>query len=192
MVSRVESAEATRRALVDAAAALLDEGGPDAVTLRAVGGRAGVSRGAPYGHFPDKEHLLAAVAAKSWANVGEQLDALRAEEGLTPTGRLERALGGLMRVGRRRPHTYALMFGAPPGEPSDVITEASRTHDQFISIVADTIGDPRRARPVGAMLLTSVHGIIGIENGGHLDVAKWHVTGDQLLDMVIRAATTLP
>lgn len=33
-----------RRALLDAAAALLDAGGPEAVTLREVGARAGVSR----------------------------------------------------------------------------------------------------------------------------------------------------
>ncbi|RMB79469.1 TetR/AcrR family transcriptional regulator [Streptomyces shenzhenensis] len=190
MVSRVESAAATRHALVDAAAELLDEGGPDAVTLRAVGARAGVSRGAPYGHFPDKEHLLSAVAAKSWAEVGGELDALITEEHLSPTDRLERALAGLMRVGRRRPHTYALMFGAPSGELSDAIAAVSRTHDQFLSIVTEAIGDPGRARPVGAMLLTSVHGIIGMENGGHLDIEKWHVTGDQLLEMIIKSAAT--
>ncbi len=37
-----------------AAADLLEEGGPDAVTLRAVGARAGVSRSAPYRHFTGK------------------------------------------------------------------------------------------------------------------------------------------
>src|ERR1700721_929761 len=56
-------AASTRDALVDAAAQLLDEGGPDAVTLREVGHRAGVSHNAPYKHFVDKEALLAAVAA---------------------------------------------------------------------------------------------------------------------------------
>jgi AcrR family transcriptional regulator len=63
VISRVESAAATRRALLDAAADLLDTGGPDAVTLRAVGARAGVTRGAPYRHFPDKDSLLTAIAA---------------------------------------------------------------------------------------------------------------------------------
>ena len=70
MVSRAESAAATRRALLDAAADLLDEGGPDAVTLREVGARAGVSRGAPYGHFADKESLLTAVATESLDRLG--------------------------------------------------------------------------------------------------------------------------
>lgn len=184
MVSRVESAAATRRALVDAAAELLDEGGPDAVTLRAVSARAGVSRGAPYGHFPDKEHLLAAVATKSWAAVGEQLDALITER-RSPAKRLQQALAGLMEVGRRRPHTYALMFATPTGDHPDALTAVSRTHDQFLAIVAAVTGDPHRARPIGALLMTSVHGIVAMENSGQLTPEKWHVTGDELLKMLI-------
>jgi AcrR family transcriptional regulator len=185
MVSRVESAAATRRALVDAAAELLDEGGPDAVTLRAVGARAGVSRGAPYGHFPDKEHLLAAVATMSWAAVGEQLDALIADERRSQSERLERALAGLMEVGRQRPHTYALMFAAPTGEHPDALTAVSRTHDQFLAIVEAVTGDPHSAGPIGALLMTSVHGIVAMENSGQLTPEKWHVTGDELLKMLI-------
>ena len=53
----------TRARLIEAAAALLEEGGPGAVTLREVGRRVGVSHNAPYKHFADKEDLLAAVAA---------------------------------------------------------------------------------------------------------------------------------
>lgn len=65
MVTRAESAALTRRALLDAAAELLDLGGPEAVTLREVGARAGVSRGAPYRHFADKDSLPTAVATES-------------------------------------------------------------------------------------------------------------------------------
>ena len=41
----------TRDQLVAAAARLLDEGGPEAVTLRAVAQAVGVSHHAPYRHF---------------------------------------------------------------------------------------------------------------------------------------------
>jgi len=185
VVSRSESAAATRRALLSAAAELLDEGGPDAVTLRAVSARAGVSRGAPYGHFPDKEHLLAAVAARSWEAVGEELDALIADDRRSPAERLERALRTLMEVGRQHPHAYALMFSAPSGEHPAALAAVSRTHDQFLAIVAEVVGDARRARPIGALLMTSVHGIVAMENGGQLTAEKWHVTGDELLTMLI-------
>lgn len=185
MASRVESAAATRTALIEAATELLDEGGLEAVTLRAVGARAGVSRGAPYGHFPDKDHLLAAVAARSWEAVGEEIDRLILDERLTPSERLERALAGLMETGRRRPHAYALMFAAPSAEHPDALAAVSRTHDQFLAIVAEVIGDPQRARPIGALLMTSVHGIVAMENSGQLTEEKWQVTGDGLLRMLI-------
>ncbi|GIF22952.1 AcrR family transcriptional regulator [Actinoplanes tereljensis] len=185
MSSRADSAAATRRALLDAAAELLDEGGPDAVTLRAVGARAGVSRGAPYGHFPDKEHLLAAVAARSWEAVGEQLDALITDRRRAPAERLEQALSGLMETGRRRPYAYGLMFAAPGADHPEALAAVSRTHDQFLAIVADVIGDKDRAGPIGALLMTSVHGIVAMENSGQLTAEKWHVTGDDLLRMLI-------
>ncbi|GAA0899244.1 MULTISPECIES: TetR/AcrR family transcriptional regulator [Streptomyces violaceusniger group] len=96
-------------ALLDAAAELLDEGGPDAVTLRDVGARAGVSRGAPYGHFADKECLLGAVAAEGWERFSDEIAALRG----TPSGRLRGALTALVSIGRRHPHLYRQMFGPP-------------------------------------------------------------------------------
>src|SRR5258705_11963256 len=102
MVTRSKSAATTRRALIAAAAELLDQGGPDAVTLRAVGARAGVSRGAPYGHFEDKAHLLTVLATDSWTRIAEELETLRSERELTAPLRLERALGVLVDVGRRR------------------------------------------------------------------------------------------
>ena len=52
-----------RSALLHAAAAILRKQGPDAVTMRAVATRAGVSEAAPYHHFRDKRELLAAAAA---------------------------------------------------------------------------------------------------------------------------------
>jgi hypothetical protein len=33
--------------------------------------------------------------------------------------------------------------------------------------------------------MTSVHGIVAMENSGQLTPEKWHVTGDELLKMLI-------
>src|SRR5262245_50925580 len=60
----VRMAPNTREAIIDAAAALLDEGGPAVVTFRAVGARVGLSHNAAFKLFRDKESLLAAVAAR--------------------------------------------------------------------------------------------------------------------------------
>ena len=56
-----------RAGLLRAALELLHEGGVEALTLRAVARRAGVSPGAPYHHFADKDALLAAVAEDGFA-----------------------------------------------------------------------------------------------------------------------------
>ncbi|WP_074063640.1 TetR/AcrR family transcriptional regulator [Rhizobium etli] len=53
----------THDTLIQAAANLLDDGGEQAVVLRAVGHAAGVSHNAPYKHFHNRDALLAAVAA---------------------------------------------------------------------------------------------------------------------------------
>jgi AcrR family transcriptional regulator len=55
-----------RRALLDATLLLVEEHGPQGFTLRAAARAAGVSPGAPYHHFEDKEALLAAVAEEGF------------------------------------------------------------------------------------------------------------------------------
>src|SRR5438552_17146029 len=60
-----------RRALLDAALALVEREGADALTLRAAARRAGVSQAPPYRHFRDKEALLGAVAEEGFRAVTE-------------------------------------------------------------------------------------------------------------------------
>ena len=181
MVSRAESAASTRRALLEAAAELLDEGGPEAVTLRDVGARAGVSRGAPYGHFADKESLLAAVAAEGWERLGDEIAAQRG----TPPDRLRGALSRLVTIGRRHPHRYRQMFGPPAGEePGRVIRASCRTQEEFLAIVSELV-DERDLHRYGALLFTGVSGIIAAELSGHFDTGTWRTSADDLVDTLV-------
>jgi AcrR family transcriptional regulator len=184
MTSRAESAAATGRALLAAASGLLDEGGPDAVTLRAVGSRAGVSRGAPYGHFVDKEGLLAALATAGWAELTGDLERIRADDGSSGEQRLLRAVLAYLSVARERPHLYALMFTTPTRDPETLIEAASRAQDVFLAIVAGVVGD-EDARRSGALLITSAHGIAGMESSGQLSESKWGTSGDRMLQELI-------
>ncbi|MFI9488065.1 TetR/AcrR family transcriptional regulator [Promicromonospora sp. NPDC052451] len=185
-MTRIETAAATRRALVRAAAELLDDGGPDAVTLRAVGARAGVSRGAPYGHFANKEHLLTQLAIDAWGALADQVRKLR-DVGSTPAERLEQALLALIEVGRRRPHRYALMFSTP-ADDAESSAAARRLEDEFLTIVADVVGEPDALR-YGALLMSSAHGIAGLELSGHLATEKWQVDGEELVRMLVDGVT---
>jgi AcrR family transcriptional regulator len=187
MVSRAESAAATRRALLDAAADLLDSGGPDAVTLRAVGACAGVTRGAPYRHFPDKDSLLTAVATEALDRFADQLQAVRADPGMSPADKVHGTLAALMTVGRRQPHLYRLMFASPVGDAATVhaaTQAAERAWDESLAIVGDLVG-AQHVRRFAALLLTSAHGITDMEVNGHLSADKWHVTAEELVSTLV-------
>jgi AcrR family transcriptional regulator len=56
----------TRAALIDAAAALIREHGYEGTTLADVAQRAGMTRGAIYGNFKNREELFLAVVAQRW------------------------------------------------------------------------------------------------------------------------------
>lgn len=187
MVSRAESVAATRRALLDAAAGLLNTGGPDAVTLRAVGARAGVTRGASYRHFPDKASLLTAVATEALNRLADQLQAVRADPRMPLADQLHRALAALMTVGRHQPHLYRLMFDSPAGDPTAIhaaVQAAERAQDEYLAIVGDLVG-AAQANRFAALLLTSAHGITDMEVNGHLSATKWHITAEELISTLV-------
>ena len=98
-----------RTALVGAALDLLAENGADAVSLRAVARRAGVSAMAPYRHYPDKEALLAAVAVQGFNGLR---DVLRAADYTAPAGQaLVEQASAYVGYALDHPALFRLMFG---------------------------------------------------------------------------------
>ncbi|MEV7427500.1 MULTISPECIES: TetR/AcrR family transcriptional regulator [unclassified Streptomyces] len=185
MTSRAESAAATRRALLDAAADLLDLGGLEAVTLRAVGAQAGVTRGAPYRHFPDKESLLIAIGTRAWDRLGSHMQALRANPGLSTTDKVRGGIIALIGIGRAQPHLYKLMFSNPPGDPAALARAAEASQTEFLAIVADLVGE-QDARRYGALLISIANGVAGMEVSGQLPNEKWgEVTAEGLIDTLV-------
>ncbi|BBY84922.1 TetR/AcrR family transcriptional regulator [Mycolicibacterium tokaiense] len=183
-MSRADSAAATRRALLDHAAALLDSGGPAAVTLREVGARAGVTRGAPYGHFPDKEALLTAVATEGWQRLADAVHALRADPATTPIQTLRAALSCMITTSREHPHMYRLMFAAPADDLSEVGRAAQRFCDEFHAVVAAVFGDMEALR-YEALFLTGTHGAAGLEASGLLSTGTAYADADALVDTLL-------
>ncbi len=104
-------AHATRAKLVEAAAECLATAGYQATTTQSVAGRAGVSQGALFKHFPTKAALLAGCVADVLARLVEAFEAdpaLRAvsdaEAGDTPLdARISMAVRALFSVFRSAP-----------------------------------------------------------------------------------------
>ncbi len=99
-----------RQALVDAAAALIEEKGPLAFTLTEAARRAGVSAAAPYRHFAGREELLAEVARQGFEEFTARLNA--AFDGGQPStiSALQRIGIAYLRFARERPGLYMAMF----------------------------------------------------------------------------------
>ena len=183
VTTRAESAAATRRSLIEAAGVLRDLGGVEAVTLREVGARSGVSRSAAYRHFADKESLLTVLATNALRELGDALEVL-VDSGDPPEESLRSGLLSLIAIGRTRPHLYRLMFTTPAGDPTEAIRVAERAQNLFLEIVGRITG-PGQAPRYGALLLTSAHGITGLDLSGHMDLDKWHTNADELVDTLI-------
>jgi len=117
-----------RRALLDAAGAILAETGQWDFSLREVARRAGVSHNAPYRHFADKEALLSAVAIAGFGVLRGHTSA--AAEGKADAIEALSAIGqAYIGFGVANPALYLLMFGrglATAGSASPEIAEAAR------------------------------------------------------------------
>jgi AcrR family transcriptional regulator len=68
-----------RRALIDAALQLAEEGGPEAVHVREAARRAGVSAGAPFRHFESRAALMTAVAEEAQRRFRAEIETALAE-----------------------------------------------------------------------------------------------------------------
>jgi AcrR family transcriptional regulator len=103
-----------RAEIVDAAAALLIEAGTEqALTLRAVARRAGVTTPSVYLHFADKDALVRAVCLRVWDELGERVQttaATAAEDPLLALGRSGRVY---VRFALDHPIQYRLLMMTP-------------------------------------------------------------------------------
>lgn len=167
----------TRGALIRAAAGLLEERGITAVTLRAVGERAGVSRQAPYRHFAKKEELLSVVAAGYFDRVGEKM-AGAAEAADGSFERLDAMVAAYVGFALENPARTRLMFGPEvKSSPYPTVHEAARAvHERFVWAVADCqeAGLLPGEDPIelAALVYAAAHGAVDLTLSGHTEEAK--------------------
>ena len=139
-----------RRSLLTQAEALLEEVGSEALSIRELARRAGVSPRAPYQHFADKEALLSALAADAFRAFGEALAA--ADVTATPGREIEEQAVAYVRFARAAPGRFRLMFGPRRVEPEDDLTAAKAFAFGFLRGAAEraaTTNEDVRALALG-------------------------------------------
>lgn len=113
MPSRRERiAEVTREDLSAAARALLIEGGVEAVTVRAVAARAGMTAPAIYRYFTNREALLTRVIADILGELVVHLQEIGRDED-TAVGRLQQTSRAFRHWALDHRIEFGLIFGAP-------------------------------------------------------------------------------
>ncbi|HSW43844.1 MAG TPA: TetR/AcrR family transcriptional regulator [Patescibacteria group bacterium] len=189
-----------RVACVDAGVHLVEEDGPDAVTIRGVARITGVSHTAPLHHFRDRHELLDAVADRGFDLLRGRLDdALASTAG--PTQAL-RAYGmAYVDHAVEHPGLFALMFRP------DANLQGGAAYRRLVDLTAaaQSAGEMPGRDPdaLGLLIWATVHGLAGLYGSGHL--ASGQVAGpptdhrpataavlDQLLGALGAAAVAIP
>lgn len=150
----------------------------EAVTLRAVGRAAGVSRQAPYRHFSDKGDLLSAVAAGYFGGLWEEMAAAAEGVGGDPLARLGAMVESYVRFALRNPNRYRLMLGPEiKDSPQPEVHEAARAvHGGFVGAVAEC--QKAGQLPAGdtvelaALMAATSHGAVDQMLSGHVEAKK--------------------
>ncbi|MEX5632486.1 TetR/AcrR family transcriptional regulator [Parafrankia sp. FMc2] len=184
--------EGTRGRLVRTAAALLEKEGRAAVTLRAVGAGAGVSRSAAYRYFDSKDALLAAVATQALASMTESLAAALARVPMSdPHGQLVEMGRAYLDFAGTNPQQYALIYSREVAEVDwpEMGPAAAAAYGLFVDATARATeagilppGDPR---PFAAVLLAAAHGAADLTSAGHLQPDKWGIEAGELTRLLL-------
>jgi AcrR family transcriptional regulator len=146
-----------RRALVEAALELLLEGGTEALGMRELARRVGVSAAAPYRHFRDKQALIQAVAATGFALFLEAIEAAKA--GVPADEQLGAMAEAYVHFALRYPRLYKLMFSSELGKFQD--KDLRRAADAAYESLAVTAAkeDPDAPGEAAISAWAFVHGL---------------------------------
>ena len=156
-----------RPALLAAARRMLAESGPEALSLREVARKTGVSHNAPYRHFADREALLAAVAAEGFAALAERTRAAGAAA--APGKRLGAMGAAYVRFALEEPNLFRLMFGgAVRGrEHPDLAAAGARAY----AVLTGEVGVGKES-PRAVAAWATVHGLAHLLLEGQIAAAR--------------------
>lgn len=186
-------ADARRRGTLDAAAALLDEGGYAALTIRAVARRAGTSVGLIYQYFADKQELFIALLNESQIESAAFVEALPRDQGVAEliAQVIPQAARQWRRVGRLAA-TWRVVEGGAGLDRESVheLRETARSYNEALhaAVVEAAATEGRRLREEPALLPFVLSGLLGISD---TLVNQWapEVTTDELVAFAATAIT---
>lgn len=178
-----------RDAVTAVALDVLDEGGPDALTLRAVALRAGVATPSLYKHVQSLEHLRDLMAVVALDEACDEIGA--AVMGRAGREALEAFLYAYRGYAARRPRRWALIEHPSVADPA-VAAAAGRLVEIAYAVVRG-FGLPEEERVDAVRALrAAVTGFIGLERGGGFQLARDLETSFRFLVKVLADGLVSP
>jgi AcrR family transcriptional regulator len=143
--------------------------GIEALSLREVARRLGVSHQAPYKHFPSRDHLIAEVLRRCFADLAA---ALRGRDASSDPDEDLRRLGlAYLRHALARPLEYRLMFGTPWPDV-EAHPDVARDSRFAFDVLREVLGrrqaahglapDPARLERDAMFVWSTMHGLASI------------------------------
>lgn len=180
-----------REAMVDAAEALLAEGGIQALSLRAAARHIGVSQAAPYAHFSGKQALLAALGTRGFNRLAEYMH--QAERAADTGAERIRLLGrAYVAFALDYPMLFRLMFGPELCGANDAelqqAGQASHAPIQnAVTAQAFSVGSDALAADASLAAWALVHGLAMLIVDGKQPWPDSAADRDALVDRVVSA-----
>jgi AcrR family transcriptional regulator len=184
---RTASAD-VRRLIVEAAVHVLDEDGPEALTVRGVAERAGVSPTGVYNHLGGKDGVLAALFAMGFDELHDAIEGIDLAdplEAFSESGRRYRA------TALRHPGRYSLMFERSGRGWTPSVEDFTHAAAAFVAlerrvVACQLAGLFREGPPTGLAQLvwSTVHGQVSLELRGMLFVPDPDASFEELLELI--------
>lgn len=160
-----------REACITEAMKIMEAKGVEAVNMREVARRLGVSHQAPYKHFESRDHVLAEIVTRAFDSFADHLDQAGFDGG--PADEVERMVQAYFYFSQKHPYLLQLMFNTqlPDQEKHpDMLKDSKRA----LRILCDSIAklpttqadpNPHIRTEVDALFVWSaIHGFSSIVN----------------------------
>lgn len=191
----------TRERLIVGAIELLSSGGEDALTLRALGEHCGLSRGAPYRHFEDKDALIRAVAAAGFRELARKMRrASTSKRGEALSAALDAYITWAMRNQAWYGVTFRNEAASPASGDAELMAAAGELYELVTELIMDAQGSGEipsvHPKALVGVLWSTLHGAIDLAQSGH---TKTHHAADHprkivadLLGLIARTTKRKP
>ncbi len=166
-----EAAPGLRQRILDTAEQLLESEGLQALSLREVARRAGVTHQAPYHHFADREAILAELVRQGFDDLARRL--ARANDAVGSAGRHQGLLqSGMAYVGYalEHPGVFRTMFRRELCDATRfpaVMAASERAYAELLRLVA-LLHNGAQGAALVSTYWSVVHGLAGLMTDGPL------------------------